>query len=151
MKYAKLLLVGILFLLGVWYYSIRVNATTTFNKGIYYDNIEYTDNVSFNSVDGVNIDYDAELDKPGDFYELYFDVINGTSYDVEITECLYNEDDEYIGYELTYDNGKKVSNGDVIKKGESVRLKYKVLYKEYVLDNDYTFDSSFSIFYEQVI
>ena len=151
MKYAKLVLAIVLFVLGVWYYSIRVDAVSTFNKGIYYDNIKYTDNVSFNGVDGVNIDYNAKLDRPGDYYELYFDVINGTNYDVEITDCIYHEDDEYIGYELTYDDGKNVSNGDVIKKGESIRLKYKVLYKDYILNEDYNFDSSFSILYEQVI
>ena len=80
-----------------------------------------------------------------------FDVVNSTSYDVEIADHIYNKDDDYIEYRLTYDNGKTINNGDVIKSGETRRIKYRVYYKDYILDNNYSFDSSFYIYYEQVI
>ena len=151
MKYIKVMLVGLLAIIGIGYYNINANASGDLKKGIYYDDVEYTDNVAFNNVDGTNIDYSAELVKPGDYYELYFDVVNSTRYNVEITDFIINEDDDYITYELTYDNGEEINVGDVIKKGESIRVKYKVLYKEYIAEPDYTFDTSFSILYEQTI
>lgn len=149
MKYAKVILVGLLAIIGFGYHNI--NADDNINNGIYYDNIAYTDNVVFNSVDGVNLLYSANLIQPGDYYELYFDVVNSTNHSVGITDCVYNSDDEYIKYELTYEDGNKINIGDIIKKGGSVRIKYKVLYKKYIMKSDYVFDTSFSILYEQVI
>ena len=151
MKYIKAMLIGLLAIITFGYHNLNTSASDNLNNGIYYDNIEYTDNVLFNSVDGVIIDYSANLNKPGDYYELYFDVVNSTSYDVEITDCIYQEDDDYIAYELTYDDGSHINIGDVINKGEKVRIKYKVLYKSYVNVDNYTFDTSFSILYGQVI
>ena len=151
MKYLKGALIVLLAIIGVGYKNFNANASGDLKKGIYYDNIDYTENVAFNKVDGVNLDYSAELVKPGDYYELYFDVVNSTGYNVEITDCVYNEDDEYIDYDLVYENGEKINTGDIIKKGESVRVKYTVLYKEYIDKQDYTFDTSFSILYEQTI
>lgn len=151
MKYLKTTLIVLLAIIGVGYKNFNANASGDLKKGIYYDNIDYTDNVAFNNVDGVKLDYSAELVKPGDYYELYFDVVNSTGYNVEITDCVYNEDDEYIDYDLVYENGEKINTGDIIKKGESVRVKYTVLYKEYIDKQDYTFDTSFSILYEQTI
>lgn len=148
MKYIKLLLIGLLAVIGLGYRTFSVNARNDLYKGVYYDNINYTDNVTFKSVDGVNIDYSAELNVPGDYYELTFDVINGTRYDIMITDCVYNENDDYIDYELTYEDGRKIKNGDIIKKGQSKRIKYKVLYKN-LIQEEYSFDTGFSIMYEQ--
>ena len=151
MKYLKVMLVVLLAVIGVGYKTFNADASADLKKGIYYDNVDYTDNVAFNKVEGSNLDYSAELVKPGDYYELYFDVVNSTKYDVEITDCIYNDDDEYIDYDLVYENGDKINVGDIIKKGESIRVKYTVLYKEYITEKDYTFDTSFSILYQQVI
>lgn len=151
MKYVKLLLVGLLAIIGLGYHNFTASASGDINKGIYYDNIDYTDNVEFKSIDGVNLDYSAFLSYPGDYYELNFDVVNSTSYNMGITDCIYNEDDDYIDYELTYEDGTQINSGDIIKKGESIRVKYKVLYKKYINDDNYIIDNSFSILYEQVI
>ena len=151
MKYAKIMLVGLLAIIGLGYHNLNANASGDISKGIYYDNVKYTDNVLFNSVDGVNIDYSAQLKYPGDYYELYFDIVNSSGYSVEITDCIYNDDDDYIDYELTYENGNEINVGDAIKNGESIRVKYRVFYKKYIIEDNYTFDTSFSILYEQVI
>ena len=150
MKYFKVIVVGVLLFLGVMFHVHSLDGNTL-SKGIYYDNIDCTENVTFNGVDGTNLDYSAELTKPGDYYELYFDVVNSTHHDVEIADYIYNKDDDYIEYKLTYDNDNKIANGDIIKSGETKRLKYRVYYKDYIMDNNYTFDSSFYIYYEQVI
>lgn len=150
MKYLKVLLVGIAFVIGFGYKTLNADGKS-FNKGIYYDNIKYSDNVVFNKVDGTNIDYSANLSSPGDYFEIYFDVVNSTNYNVEISDYVYNEDDDYIDYELTYADGKSINNGDIIKKGESKRLMYKVYYKNPIVEDEYNIDTSFYIYYEQAI
>lgn len=150
MKYVRVMLVGLLAIIGLGCYSFTANASDDFTNNIYYDNVDYTDNVLLNSIEGVNIDYSAQLMVPGDYYELYFDVVNKTNHDIKITECSYNEDDDYIDYELTYDDGNIINVGDIIRKSESVRIKYKVLYKKYIDKDNYVLDTSFSILYGQV-
>ena len=104
-----------------------------------------------NKVDGTNIDFNGSLSLPGDYYVLEFDVVNSTSVDVHVSDCFYNKDDDFIKYELTYTDGKKINTGDVLKKGESKGIKYKVSYENPVSVDNYTFDSGFNIDYEQVI
>ena len=147
MKYVRMMLIAVLAIVGLGYCNFIANASGDLEKGIYYNNIEYTDNVEFKSVDGVKIDYSAQLNTPGDYYELYFDIVNSTNYDVAISDCIYNEDDDYIGYDLTYENGEKIGMGDVIKKHDTIRVKYKVLYKNYINVESYVIDTSFSILY----
>ena len=150
MKYARLVLVLLLILISVGYHAMA-NARDSLNDGIYYDNIDYTDNVVFNGTDGVNMDYSAKFINPGDYYELYFDVVNSTDYNMAISNCIYHENDEYINYELTYEDGSVINIGDIINKHERVRVKYKVMYMNYIDEDDYTIDTSFSILYTQVI
>ena len=114
------------------------------------DNFNYTDNVTFNGNDGLNIDYTANLNQVGDYYEISFNVINDSKVDMEITNCDYHKNDEFINYELTYDNGKKVQQGDILKQGESKKIKYRVQYKKLIVENNYQVDTSFSINYEQI-
>ena len=118
---------------------------------IYYDNVQYSDNVKFYGIDGLNINYSGELRSLGDFYEISFDVVNGTGTKIEISKCSYKLSDEYIDYQLTYDDGSQVSVGDILKQGERKRLKYRVLYKNMIQNDVYELDSSFYIRYEQVL
>ena len=145
-----MIIVGILFIGGILFNNFNSD-TNALNKGVYYDNVKYTDNVTFNKVDGLNIDYSAELGVPGDYYELEFDVVNSTKYNIEIADLIYNDDDNYITYELSYANGNEIKNGDIIKAGEFKKLKYKVSYVNPVKEDNYTFDTSFFIQYEQAI
>lgn len=150
MKYLDMAIVGILFVGGILFNNFSSD-TNALNKGVYYDNVKYTDNVVFNSVDGLNIDYQAKLTNPGDFYELDFDVVNSTRHDIQIADYMYNEDDEYITYELCYADGTKIKNGDIIKAGKSKKLKYKVSYVNPIKEDNYNFDTTFAIQYEQAI
>ena len=117
---------------------------------IYYDNFQYTDNVSFYGVDGLNVQYEGDLSYLGDSYELSFDVVNTSSSDVEITHLIVQED-PYLLYSLTYEDGNKIQVGDLLKKGETKRLKYNVLWKNPIDIDQYELDSSFYINYEQII
>ena len=151
MKYVKSLLITLLVVIGLGYRSFGANAHSDLEKGVYYDNIKYSDNITFNGVDGTNLDYSAEFNIPGDYYELSFDIVNDTKYDLKITDCILNEDDNYMGYKLTYADGKEVKVGDIIKQGTSKQVKYVVSYNEYIVEDNYQVDTSFYILYGQVI
>ena len=151
MKYFKSLILIIPLFVGI--IGSNISDIKEFNnkKGVYYDNFNYTDNVILEEVDGTNIDYNAQLTTVGDYYEITFDVINDSNIDVEISDCIFPNDDKYIEYKLTYADGKAINTGDILKQGENKRIKYRVLYKNQVNEDNYQFDSSFSIGYEQVL
>lgn len=148
-KYIRFSFVGILLFMGVLLdFAAEENKP---KKGIYYDHIQYSDNVVFNRLDGLEIDYSAELTNPGDSYHLDFDVVNDSNVDMKIENLIYPENDSYISYQLKYQNGSVIQPGDIIKKGESVGISYVVSYDHLIDQDEYLFDSSFHIQYEQVI
>ena len=148
-RYIQIVIVGALLSFGAFldYYE---NSNMP-RKGIYYDHVEFSDNVDYHGVNGSNLDYSAELNEVGDSYYLSFDIINDTDVDMRIMDVIVPEDDAYIHYSLTYDNGEAISFGNVIPKGNAKRVRYQVFYKNRVLEEDYLFDSSFHIQYEQVL
>lgn len=151
MKYFKGLILIIPLFVGI--ISSNISNVKGFNnkKGVYYDNFNYTNNVILEEVDGTNIDYNAQLNTVGDYYEITFDVINDSNIDVKISDCIFPNDDKYIEYRLTYADGERINTRDILKQGENKRIKYRVLYKNQVNEDNYQFDSSFSIGYEQLI
>ena len=148
-KYIRFLLVGILLFIGVLFNFDLDNHSS--NKGLYYDHVEYSDNVFFNKIDGLDLNYSAELTNPGDFYYIDFDIINDSNVDMKILELNCPKNDKYISYKLTYRDGKPIKAGDVISKGETIGLTYLVSYDNRIDQDEYLFDSSFNIQYEQVI
>ncbi len=150
MKYLDIVVITMLFWGSVITSGLSINSTNQY-KGIYYDHVESTSNVVIHSVEGMNINYSAELNIPGDYYELSFDVVNDSGVDMKVEDFYYHEDDSFIEYQLKYSNGKAIHKGDILKKGESIRLTYKVFYKNMIDSNDYQFDSSFGLQYGQVL
>ena len=150
-KYIDVIIIGLFLFLTIGYNVFSEENGNGLNKGIYYDNFKYTDNVSLDEVDGTNINFSGKLEIPGDFYELSFDVINSTNTDVEIEDFFYHKSDEFISYQLTYKDGTKIKNGDILKAGQTRGVYYKVAYNNPITESDYTFDASFNINYEQVI
>lgn len=149
MKYLKSVLIIPLFFSIIGTHLTGVDNNT--NKGIYYDNFKYTDNVIFNSSKGTDVDYSANLKYVGDYYEITFDVINDSNYDVEISDYIIPDSNKYLEYDLSYLNDKEVSIGDVLKQGEAKTIKYKVLYKNQINVDHYEFNPYFSINYEQLL
>lgn len=147
-KYLGKILIGGLIIIGIYANSLTMDSKAK-TADIYYDNFEYTNNVEFHKAFGQNIDYSASLENVGDFYEITFDIINKSDFDIKIVDYYCPTNDNYINYELTYNNGKKISLDDTLKQGETKRFKYKVSYVNLVTEDNYEFDSSFSIQYEQ--
>ena len=148
MKYINIVMT-VLFLLGIFTNAYALNYDD--HLGIYYDEVQATNNVIINDVDGLKLNYSANLSQPGDFYELRFDVVNDSSVDMYIDDYHYGETNEYIKYDFTYQNGDSIHKGDIIKKGERKRLKYRVSYNSLILDDFLYFDSSFGLRFEQVL
>ena len=146
-KYIKIGFAGILMFFGL---IMSLGSSKAYSEqGIYYDNVVYTDNVEFYGVDGLNLQYSAQMEKVGDSYELLFDVINDSSVDVEIVSLDLHQEDPYIQYNLSYEDGTAIQEGDTFLKGESRRVRYYVLYEHPVLEDEYQVDSSFQIHFEQ--
>jgi hypothetical protein len=141
-----------LILCGVFFdYNKNVSASSN----IYYDDIYTYGNVIVNNVDGLEIDFSGNLVEVGDYYELYFNIVNPSSVDMEISDYTLSQDNQFLSYSLTYSNGDEINIGDIVKSGESKRVKYRVYYKENCLENclnsDLIIDNNFNIDYEQVI
>ena len=148
MKKRVVLIIGIIvlcLLVGRGYASSNGS-----NAQVYYANVRAVGDVIINTADGTDIDFQGSLDKPGDFYEIYLDVVNGSNNDVEVANFYCNEDDDHFEYNFTYLDGSEIKLGDVLKKGESETLKYRVYYKDYLINSDISFDSSFTVDYEGV-
>ena len=121
------------------------------NKDIHYANVQSSDNVSLSSVDGLNIEYSANLDYPGDSYDVTFDIVNSTGVDMFISNFVW-PDSDLIDYNLKYVDGSEVKHGDLIKKDEVKKVIYTVVCKDNVsFDEDFQLDTSFDINFEQAL
>lgn len=148
MKYIKSILIIVMIFMGI----ISINTKEiNIKKGVYYDNFNYTNNVTLKEVSGTTIDYSANLKNVGEYYEISFDIINDSNVVMIISDYTIPEEDKFIDYNISYTNGTKIKQGDIIKPGELKKVKYKVLYKNQIDEDHYQFDPSFEINYEQNI
>ena len=110
MKYLEMLIGTILVVTGFFYATVGgdVKALDETNS-VHYTNIEASDNVSVKKVDGLNIDYDANLEYPGDSYEVVFDIVNSSGVDMLIANCTWAENTKFVDSDLrSVDDGKKL-------------------------------------------
>lgn len=149
-KYLDLVVIGALITIGVLFQSFSVQSKGS-TQGMYYQNVQCSDNVELRKVSGLELDYAASLEGVGDSFDLYFEVVNSNDVDMIIDNYVLQKDDSYINYQLTYQDGSKIKHGDIIKSGEIKKIHYKVLYIKQIDNEDYSFDTSFSINYEQAI
>ena len=148
-KYLGYVVVGVLLSIGVLFQS-SVDGKST-NQGMYYENVRGSENVDIKNVSGINLDFEASLEAVGDSFDLYFDIVNSNDVDMKIENLVLKENDSYINYLLTYQDGGIVKKGDIIKSHDSIKLHYEVKYINLIKSDNYLFDTGFSINYEQVL
>ena len=148
-KYLGYVVVGVLLSIGVLFQS-SVDGKST-NQGMYYENVRGSENVDIKNVSGINLDFEASLEAVGVSFDLYFDVVNSNDVDMKIENLVLKENDSYINYLLTYQDGGIVKKGDIIKSHDSIKLHYEVKYINLIKSDNYLFDTGFSINYEQVL
>ena len=150
-KYFDVMCFGILLFFGVCFGDVSVVSNGKSSNNIYYDNIQYTDNVVLQEIDALHIKHKGNLQVVGDYYEISFDIVNASGNDVSISNFFIPTNDSYIHYDLFYVDGNKVSVGDFLKDKEIKRVCYRVSYQHPIISDSYDFNSSFFINYEQVL
>ena len=86
-------------------------------------------------------DFTFVLDKRGDFYEFTVDVVNNGSLDamvnnVEKTPTLTSEQEKYLTYKITYENGEEIKKNQLLKVNDFVRIKVRVEFKSNITASD---------------
>lgn len=99
-----------------------------------YENVEVnSDSVqNVTNVDEGNIDFDIALENPGDFYEVTFDLVNNSQKDYFIAKIdkgsLTEEQQKYIDYDISYNDGTLLKEQDVIKGNSKEKIKVRISY-----------------------
>lgn len=80
------------------------------------------------------INFQTELQNPGDYYEFTIDIVNKGTIDAMInaiskTTGLSPTQQNYLNYNITYENGQKIKSRDIVKKQSFVRIKARVEYR----------------------
>ena len=151
-------LIGIIFLLlliiGMGYayltsnLSISGNTEVTGNTwNIHFANIVEKEGsvvainpATINATDNTKVSFSIKLSKPGDFYEFNVDAVNdgsidgmiGTLNNVELTE----NQQKYLTYTLTYEDGVPISANDQLLSGTSETINCRVEFKKDIENSD---------------
>lgn len=128
--------------------SITLNITGTakvnaVNWDIHLENAVVNSNSSVTNVPVVNgstASFSIELNKPGDFYEFTVDVVNAGGIDAVISSItksgLTTDQEKYLNYTITYQNGESVTNNQLISANTSQRLLVKLEYRRDLVASD---------------
>ncbi len=119
---------------------------------VIFENIKLVDGSSGDSipllVDNKYISFNIILNAPGDYYAFTADIKNNSNIDVKVDNVISNvlteEQDKYLGFSLTYDDGSKINKNDVIKVGETRKIKFVSLYKYVDEVNDHDVTASYN-------
>ena len=87
------------------------------------------------------IEFQAELYKPGDYFEFTFDVVNAGSIDAMIanvikTPELTSEQAKYLKYEVSYVNNEPINNKQLLRKGTKTPIKVRIEYRKDLSNDD---------------
>ena len=88
-------------------------------NNVYFDNLEVlSKDTGYAKLEGSNITYDIDFDKPGDTFKFSFDIINPTRNNMYINTLKVTGTDSinYLSYSVNYEDGKKVNIDDMINK-----------------------------------
>lgn len=118
--------------------SLKINGDVHEIWDISYQNVIVTDGSTYGDVrvveNGTNIVFNANLNKPGDFYEFTVDVVNQGSNDAIIDNInrtkLTNEETRYLYYDVSYIDSSDIKCGQTLKAGNKCRIRIRLEYKE---------------------
>ena len=145
-----MLMIGLILILSISLGSailsrlLDVTGNTTIKENswvIYFDSVrKSTDSVASNNDaritnnEKTRIEFTADLKEPGDFYEFTVYTVNDGTIDaminsIEKTE-LTEEQQKYIDYTVTYDNGRELKRCDPLDSNTRRRIKAIVKFKD---------------------
>ena len=152
-----LFIVGIVLVLSITLGSaivsslLKIEGNTTIKKSswvIYFDSVrKSTDSVSstndakITNTEKTKVEFSANLKEPGDFYEFTVYTVNDGSIDAMINSIekttLTEEQQKYLDYIITYDNGRELKKCDPLDANTRRRIKAIVKFKDGLDINDY--------------
>ena len=149
MYLAGVLLISITIGYAVLSSSLNINGKSSISKNtwnVYFDNIQIN-STSVNAIknpvieDNTSINFEVNLDKPGEFYLFTVDVINAGTIDAMIESVVKEpnfteEQSKYMNYVVEYENGEQINSNQLLLKDSYVRLKVKVEYRKDILASD---------------
>ncbi len=128
--------------IGYAYLFQKLNITTTAivaknSWDIHFENIV----VDERSVEGVpvigddktSVSVSVNLQKPGEFFEYYVDIVNNGTIDAEIESVfissLMGEQKNYLDYKVHYKAGGEIKKNDLLRAGEKDTIKIVIKFK----------------------
>ena len=91
------------------------------------------------------INYGVDLERKGDFYEFYVDVVNDGTLNAKFSSSpfiygLSDKQEKYIDCHVTYANGTEINQDDKLKKNTRKRIKVNMKYREDVEKKDILYE-----------
>lgn len=145
--------------------TLSINGNTKIKGNtwdVHFNNVEiHPGSVSasapvIDSTNKTSIDYNVDLNVPGEFYEFTVDVVNAGSIDAMIDEVVYPViDSKYTGiidYYITYESGDLLAKNDLLKAGKSIKLKVYTGYNannSNLIGSEVSLELDFSVKYVQ--
>ncbi len=132
--------------------NLKINGTTSLGNINYLvvfrnlrlsgNNVHESDTAYIHPDDETKMTFDLTLDKPSDYFEIDFDMVNVGSLLAKISNIsleISNEEDNFISCELFDANGDEIKNGDIIS-FLGLRTKSAKLFIEYYIPYDATLE-----------
>lgn len=132
--------------------TLTINGAATLDAakwGIKFENLsdgEITGDATINDTaviadDLVTINnIDVSLSTPGDSVTYTVDLVNEGTINAEIysieTPTLTEEQERYINFTVTYDDGEEVKQGDILNQGERKNITIKIEFDKDITDTD---------------
>ena len=111
------------------------------NMDVRYENINVlTKNTGKAKLSDSDVNFEASLQKPGDYFEFTVDVKNYNNYDVLISDfeksILTDEEKRYLDYKVVYSDNSQIELGQVLKSNETKTIKVRLEYKYDITADD---------------
>lgn len=130
--------------------NIQINGTAVIkNKkwDIYFDNVEiYQGSVepvvepTTDAQNPLTIEYEVNLNKPGEYHKFDVDVVNNGEFDATLDSFtitkLTAEQQKYLDYSVTYKDGTEIAKGDIVNLKSSRKLTVNLEYKKDITVED---------------
>jgi len=83
--------------------------------------------------ENTNLTFDCDLKVPGDAFEFTVDIVNNSDKDAKVEDInitkLTEEQERFLVYTVTYENGEEIKKDDILKSNNKVTLKVKAEFK----------------------
>ena len=137
----RILLLSLLFIIvAMAFNNSNVYAVNNKDWNLYFENVKVTEGsvpaVTEPITTGTStteITYSVNLNVPGDFYEFTVDATNGGKIDAMVDDVnenvLTQEQQKYLSYSVTYNDGTKIKKYDRLNSGETKKFKVRLEYR----------------------